>query len=266
MIKTYLGNIQLPVNPLNEVTFSTSAREDAYDIISFGEYIKLGNLKSTEVEIESIFTDKEYPFAPFSGNSASGYVSSIKGYMNKNSPVRLIIAGDGVNINMLCVITGFKYSIRAGEEAEIYYKLALKEYKEPVAKKVVFAEGSDAFIHSTITRAEKEINDTTHIVQEGDTAWSISKTYYGSGDEAEVIKSTNPTVFYQSKPPVDSVVMLPKPNAVPSIGAPLTFGQPQIYNSSMTNKQTGISAVDSVSSLVENSISGLFPHEGSRSF
>ena len=110
MIKTFIAGMQLPVNPFEDLTFSSTINTKEYDIISFGEVVKMGNRKSIELTIKSLFTDKSYPFLAVSSPlPAIDYVNKIYELFNKKSPVRFIVTGDKTDINLLCVITGFQH-------------------------------------------------------------------------------------------------------------------------------------------------------------
>lgn len=135
MVSTYLGAILLPVNPLEEVSFSVGTSSKTYDIISVGEVSELGNRKQITISLKSLFLKKMYPFAA----SYGVYVDEILKMMNDKKPVRFLIVGDGVNINLLCSIEDFKYDMPYGELNEYYYSLSLREYREHTAKKVVAA-------------------------------------------------------------------------------------------------------------------------------
>lgn len=202
MIKTFIAGMQLPVNPFEDLTFSSTINTKEYDIISFGEVVKMGNRKSIELTIKSLFTDKSYPFLAVSSPlPAIDYVNKIYEMFNKKSPVRFIVTGDKTDINLLCVITGFQHVQKFGEEGEYYYTLVLKEYLEPKAKKVLLKNtvniprNSSANVQAVApSRIEKEPSSTKYTVRSGDSLWAISKLYYGSGNKYPTLLKANPSI------------------------------------------------------------------------
>lgn len=202
MIKTFIGGIQLPVNPLEDLTFSSTINTKEYDIISFGEIVKMGNRKSIELTIKSLFTDRDYSFLSVDKPLlAISYVNNIYELFNKKAPVRLIITGEKTDINLLCVITGFQHVQKFGEEGEYYYTLVLKEYLEPKMKKILFKNTADNRDNNSTqvktiapSRIEQEATATTYTVRSGDSLWAISKFFYGNGTNYLTILNANANI------------------------------------------------------------------------
>ena len=194
MIKTFLAGFQLPVNPFNELIFTSGMNSKSIDLISFGEIIKLGNRKPIELSFDSIFTDKSYPFVSISNPlPAIDYINKVHSLFNAKQPVRFIVTGQETDVNMLCIITGFKHSQKFGEEGEYYYTLALKEYRQPQVKRIVVAQKSNSILtsNSVNTRLEKDVSKTTYTVKKGDCLWNIAKQFYGNGNSYQTISDAN---------------------------------------------------------------------------
>lgn len=137
MIHTFLGGFFLPVNPFNEITFSVSTISTSYNIAEFGEISELGNSKQKTFSIKSLITENNYSFS--TGGKIG--IDDILDMIEAKQPVRFIITGDGIDINMLVSIDSFKYTVNYGEIKEYYYTLSLKEYREHLIKKVVAKNG-----------------------------------------------------------------------------------------------------------------------------
>lgn len=144
MIKTYIGGMQLPVNPLEEVSFSLSSNNQRFEIVAIGEVTKIGSRGLIKADIKSLFTDGDYPFVVASKMSAEQYVKKVKGMFDAGQPVRFIIIGDGVNINMRCSLESFKYTKPFGEVEDYYYSLSLMEYRSYSAKRIVVMSEREA--------------------------------------------------------------------------------------------------------------------------
>lgn len=213
MIKTFINGEQLPVNPLEDLTFSTSVDSKTYDIVSIGEVTKIGNRKLIDVDIKSIFTNKGYSFTVVENPKlAIDYVNMIYKLLNDKKPVRFVVTGDKTDINMLCSITSFKHTQKFGEEGEYYYTLELKEYREYKAKKVVIQKpapqakaAAKPVAQPVPQRPADPPQVRTHTVRSGDTLWGIAKKYYGNGSKYTTIynankdKIKNPNLIYPNQ-------------------------------------------------------------------
>lgn len=197
MISTFVGGLRLPVNPLEEVAFSVKANNQRYEIVAIGEVTAIGSRGLIKVDIKSLFTDRSYPFIFGGGLPAEQCVSRINGMLNARSPVRFIITGDGVDINMLCSIESFTYKMPFGEVGEYYYSLSLTEYRPYSAKRIERKAVAKAAAPKKPVRPENNPTPKTHTAVSGDTLWGLAKKYYGDGAQYtkiwEANKSLNPS-------------------------------------------------------------------------
>ncbi len=246
MIKTFINDLQLPVNPLEDITFSTDINTKNIDLISFGEIVTLGNKKPIEFSINSIFTDKKYPFVVVTNPLlAIDYVNKLYNIINNKSPVRFILTGDQTDVNMLCVITSFKHTQKFGEEGEYYYTLKMFEYREPKVKKVIvqFPESTQNIplaSKSQTVRKEPAVKQTTYKVKAGDCLWNIAKAFYGDGSKYTLIQNANPKTKTKGIHPGD-VLIIPGVSSSKGITPATTGG-----STSSSAKTSGVPSVGSV--------------------
>lgn len=253
MIKTFLNDIQLPINPLEDITFYTNVNTKNIDLISFGEIVVLGNRKPIEFNIDSFFTDNKYPFVVVEKPLlAIDYINKLHDIINKKSTVRFIMTGDKTDVNMLCVISSFKHSQRFGEEGEYYYTLQLVEYREPKVKKVIvqIPKGTNniplAAVNKQAVRKEPAVKQTTYKVKAGDCLWNIAKAFYGDGTKYTLIQNANPKTKTKGIHPGD-VLIIPGVSSSSGI-TPATTG-----GSTSSTKANATASVGSVASLLGSS-------------
>ncbi len=206
MIKTFLNGVQLPVNPFEDITIKVQGNNKQYEIVDLGEVTRIGNRKLKDVSIKSLFTDNVYPFTTTSSPlPAKTYVDNIYKVMDQSLPARLIITGDGVDINLLSSIEQFSPSQHFGETNEYYYTLELKEFREPVIKRVQIVQTVStpkAQASKQPVRAADPPKTKTYTVKSGDCLWNIAKKFYGSGAQytkivnANKSKIKNPNLIY----------------------------------------------------------------------
>ncbi|MEG2371809.1 MAG: LysM peptidoglycan-binding domain-containing protein [Hydrogenoanaerobacterium sp.] len=194
MIKTFLDGVQLPVNPFDDITLTTQGNNKQVEIIAIGDVTQIGTRKLAAISIKSIFTDNIYPWSAISNpKPPKYYVTLIEKAMKRQRSVRLLIVGDGVDINLRCSIENFKTTQAAGETNEYYYTLSLKEYRTPCLKYVdiIPSELSKPKAQVLSARVENPPKARTHTAKSGDTLWAMAKTYYGNGAEYMKIYNAN---------------------------------------------------------------------------
>lgn len=192
MVKTFLDGERLPVNPLDDLTFTTSANNTTFNVISLGEVSKIGSKNLTKVEIKSLFTGEDYPFVEAnSTKSGQYYVDMIYKKIESKKDVRLIVTGDGININMNCSIETFKPSIHFGETKDRYYTLSMREHKEPYARRINLQPNAKKATKTVSKRSEKTAKSTGYTVKKGDSLWAIAQKHFGDGSRWKEIYASN---------------------------------------------------------------------------
>lgn len=190
------SKIQLPVKP-SEFTVTVAHKNTVVNVIQLGDINLLGKTGLREISLSSFFPAKDYNFSNNSGRKEPlTYVEKIDAWRLAGDPIRVIITGI---LNMECSIESFSYGERDAT-GDIYYTLALKEYKKIKTKKATNSSGGDS---STRTTQPATVNSgKTYTVKKGDCLWAIAKRFYGNGREYTKIyeankdKIKNPNLIY----------------------------------------------------------------------
>ena len=198
------NKIQLPVKP-SEYTVTVANKNTVVSVSQLGDVNLIGKTGLREITLSSFFPSQEYNFSHKIGDKAPfTYVKEIEEWRTSGNPIRVIITG---TLNMLCTIESFSYGERDGTR-DIYYTLALKEYKKPSVEKVkTSAKATEK--ESTRTVQDKKTNSgKQYTVKEGDTLWSISKKAYGDSTHITAITKANSSIKDPNKIAVGQVIML----------------------------------------------------------
>ena len=120
MVKTFIDGKQLPVNPLEDVTLNYKSGNKTVELVELGEATLLGDRALTGVTIKSIFPAHSYPWVSGSPRTPDYYVDYLTKRLTRKKTVRLVIAGDGVDINLRCSIESFTPQRPFGEIEDVY--------------------------------------------------------------------------------------------------------------------------------------------------
>lgn len=207
MYSMYIGvnggeqGVSIPVLP-EKIELSEGGTNKTYEVINLGEVNIIGKPKLTEISFQSFFprywgsyvnTDELfYPIV---------YVEKIKKWRDEGQKIRLILTGDGIQINDLFTIESFKFWEESGQVGDIFYSLDLKRYKNYSTKKVMVAQSAEAKEDVVVVKSEvserivEKQKSKAHVVQKGDTLFLIAKRYLGDGAKYEKIFSINRNIL-----------------------------------------------------------------------
>ena len=198
------GELQLPVKP-TEFNVTVAHRNTVVNVLQLGDLNLIGKTGLREIPLSSFFPAKDYNFSNNTERkSPRTCVEQIEKWRNSGKPVRVIITD---TLNMEATIESFVWGEKDAT-GDIYYTMALKEYKKPKAKKAT--ENGISLGSTRETKAPESSSGKTYTIKSGDCLWNIAKKFYGNGAqytkiyEANKDKIKNPNLIY-----VGQVITIP---------------------------------------------------------
>lgn len=189
--------IHIPVLP-EKLTVKSPGKNETATVLELGEINRIRQRGLREVSWESHFPAHNAPYVTgWEGLSPVDYVREIEDARDTRESGRFSITGTDLNINMAVAVEDFSYEERGGEVGDIYYSLALKEWKDYSAVTVSLPAPKRA-VKSKPKRSGKPAaaSSKTHTVVKGDCLWAIAQKYYGDG-------SKYPQLYQKNKATID---------------------------------------------------------------
>ena len=163
----YFNQIQLPVNP-SELTVSYEGESTTYNMIDKGDVIIPRNTKLATVEISSFFPRNSYisGVVQDSWYTPEGYVKFFRALLEQKIVFHFIINRWDCEDEMFdtefdAVITSFKITDKGGESGDIYYTIAVSEYRsiQPQKVDVISVDEENDTTYLAITEERKVPTD-----------------------------------------------------------------------------------------------------------
>ena len=190
--------IILPVNP-EELKISEKSKNREQVVLGIGD-VNIPDVRSlNEIEIKSFFPAKWAEYCSVGTQELLKpieYVNQIMGYKNSKQPIQIIFAGNlqeiikkNGNTSGLFLVEDLDWEIKAGEEADIYYTISFKQYRNYEPRKVTLKQATPVAKQQVIKQPEKRpiaigvdrVKKRTYIVKSGDNLWNIARSFYGDG-------------------------------------------------------------------------------------
>jgi hypothetical protein len=187
--------IRLPVNPESISVSSPFGHEDIR-VNQLGEYTVIGDRELKEFTFESFLPRDYNPTYCEYTNIPDPWtvISTIESWRDSRRPCRLIITGTPINTPV--TIRDFTYQPdRAGRPGDIYFSIALKEYRFVSFRKIETKSSNKVTTQSKPKRPSTKETPKTYTVKKGDSLWKIAKNVYGDGSKWRQIYDANKKVI-----------------------------------------------------------------------
>lgn len=211
--------IEFPVLP-EKIEVSSSGNNKTYDISQLGEVNVIKSGKLTEISFSSFFPASWFPGCNVSQQELfepSHYiVDRITKWRESKQPMRLVLTGGPMDINIPVSIERFTWSESGGAVGDIAYQISFKEYRPYAAKKVQVVQQSANVVMpkllsaSAPARPDTRVQPKTYTLVSGDNLWKIAKKFLGDGSKYKQIQTLNGIKDAELKRlPIGKVIKLP---------------------------------------------------------
>jgi hypothetical protein len=183
--------ITIPVLP-EKLSVKAAGKNEKTTVIGLGEINILRKRGLREVSWESFLPVHSAPYVTGKIREPIEIVRAIENARDNASPIRFLITGTDLDINIRFGVDSFDYEERAGEVGDIYYQIKLIEWKDYSPKRIVLPTvASKPAQAKEPTRSGSPAPVKTHTVVKGDCLWAIAKKYYNDGSRYPEIYNAN---------------------------------------------------------------------------
>ena len=121
--------VSLPVLPAKLKVTSPGKNENA-TVLELGEILILRKKGLRSVAWDCFFPVNEAPYVTGQIRDPGTIVQAIQRARDTETPIRLLVTGADLDVNIRMGVETFDYEERAGEVGDIYYSIKLSEWKD----------------------------------------------------------------------------------------------------------------------------------------
>ena len=185
--------IIIPVLP-SKLKVTSAGDNDTDTVLGLGEVLILRQKRLLTVSWDSFCPAHSAPYAPGVITPPLELIRAIQTARDALQPVRLLITGTDLDINVRMGIESFDYEERSGELGDLYYSIKLSEWKDYSPRRIVLQEKKPT-AKDPSRAGQPNGMPKTYTVVKGDCLWYIAKRFYGKGGEWPKIYSANKAII-----------------------------------------------------------------------
>ncbi len=184
--------INIPVLPA-KLNVSSPGKNERTTVLQLGEVLLLRKKGLRVLSWESFLPSSKAPYTVGQIKTPVEIVKAIQKARDKETPVRFLITGTDLDVNIRMGVESFEYEERAGELGDLYYTIKLYEWKDVSPKRIVLPEKKEepAKAKEPERSGTPEKKEKTYTVKSGDCLWNIAKKFYGNGSDYTKIYNAN---------------------------------------------------------------------------
>ena len=184
--------IDIPVLP-EKLKVTSPGNNDTATVLVLGDILILRKKGLRTIAWDSFFPAHSAPYVTGRVRDPVEIVQAIQAARDGLDPVRFLITGTDLDINVRMGVETFDYEERAGELGDFYYSIKLYEWRDYSAKRITLpAQKSEPAKAQEPTRAGQPASKPkTYTVKSGDCLWNIAKALYGNGADYTKIYNAN---------------------------------------------------------------------------
>lgn len=186
--------VNLPVLPA-KLKVTSPGKNETTTVLELGEILRLRKKGLRTVAWDSFFPSHAAPYVTGQITTPIEIVKAIQAARDTLTPIRFLIIGTDLDINVRMGIETFDYEERSGELGDLYYSIKLSEWKDHSPRKIVLppepakpAQAKEPERPGTPPAAAEK---KTYTVKSGDCLWNIAKKFYGKGSDYTKIYNAN---------------------------------------------------------------------------
>ena len=183
--------IDIPVLP-EKLKVTSPGNNDTATVLVLGDVLILRKKGLRTVACDSFFPVNDAPFVTGRITDPVEIVKAIQKARDSLDPVRFLITGTDLDINVRMGVETFDYEERAGELGDFYYSIKLSEWKDYSPRRIVLPpEPAKPAQAKEPERTGEPPKQKTYTVKAGDCLWNIAKKFYGKGSDYTKIYNAN---------------------------------------------------------------------------
>ena len=183
--------IDIPVLP-EKLKVTSPGNNDTATVLVLGDVLILRKKGLRTVAWDSFFPVNDAPFVTGRITDPVEIVKAIQKARDSLDPVRFLITGTDLDINVRMGVETFDYEERAGELGDFYYSIKLSEWKDYSPRRIVLPpEPAKPAQAKEPERTGEPPKQKTYTVKAGDCLWNIAKKFYGKGSDYTKIYNAN---------------------------------------------------------------------------